>query len=62
MSVLVGYIPHKGGRGSLDLGLQFAHVLGMGGDAQELLSALELGWSVAGQTRPDGALELRRTY
>jgi hypothetical protein len=23
------------------------------GDAQELLSALELGWSVAGQTRPD---------
>ncbi|HFL6945148.1 TPA: FecR family protein, partial [Stenotrophomonas maltophilia] len=32
------------------------------GDAQELLSALELGWSVAGQTRPDGALELRRTY
>lgn len=32
------------------------------GDAQELLSALELGWSIAGQTRPDGALELRRTY
>lgn len=32
------------------------------GDAQELLAALELGWSVAGQTRPDGALELRRTY
>ena len=32
------------------------------GDAQELLSALELGWSVAGQARPDGALELRRTY
>jgi transmembrane sensor len=32
------------------------------GDAQELLSALQLGWSVAGQTRPDGALELRRTY
>lgn len=32
------------------------------GDAQELLVALELGWSVAGQTRPDGALELRRTY
>lgn len=32
------------------------------GDAQDLLSALEVGWSVAGQTRPDGALELRRTY
>ena len=32
------------------------------GDAQELLSALELGWSVAGQPRSDGALELRRTY
>ncbi|HEL3865477.1 FecR domain-containing protein [Stenotrophomonas maltophilia] len=32
------------------------------GDAEELLSALELGWSVAGQARPDGALELRRTY
>ncbi|HFK2919216.1 TPA: FecR domain-containing protein [Stenotrophomonas maltophilia] len=32
------------------------------GEAQELLAALELGWSVAGQTRPDGALELRRTY
>ena len=28
MTVLVGYIPHKGGRGSLDLGLQFAHALG----------------------------------
>ena len=32
------------------------------GDANELLSALELGWSIAGQTRKDGALELRRTY
>lgn len=28
MTVLVGYVPHKGGRGSLDLGLQFAHALG----------------------------------
>jgi nucleotide-binding universal stress UspA family protein len=27
MSVVVGYIPHKGGRGSLDLGLQLAYVL-----------------------------------
>lgn len=26
--VLVGYVPHKGGRGSLDLGLQFADTLG----------------------------------
>ena len=26
--VLVGYVPHKGGRGSLDLGLQLAHTLG----------------------------------
>lgn len=32
------------------------------GDAHELLSALELGWSIAGQPRSDGALELRRTY
>lgn len=29
MSVLVGYIPHKGGRGSLDLGMQFAHAFGL---------------------------------
>lgn len=28
MTVLVGYLPHKGGRGSLDLALQFAHALG----------------------------------
>lgn len=28
MTVLVGYVPHKGGRGSLDLGLQLAHALG----------------------------------
>lgn len=27
MTVIVGYIPHKGGRGSLDLGLQIAHEL-----------------------------------
>ncbi len=32
------------------------------GDPHELLSALELGWSIAGQPRKDGALELRRTY
>lgn len=32
------------------------------GDARDLLSALELGWSIAGQQRKDGALELRRTY
>lgn len=29
MSVVVGYVPHKGGRGSLDLGLQFASALGL---------------------------------
>lgn len=29
MTILVGYVPHKGGRGSLDLGMQLAHVLGM---------------------------------
>ncbi|MDN5763617.1 MAG: universal stress protein [Microlunatus sp.] len=28
MTVVVGYIPHKGGRGSLDLGIQLAHGLG----------------------------------
>ena len=28
VTVLVGYVPHKGGRGSLDLGLQLAHALG----------------------------------
>lgn len=27
MSVVVGYLPNKGGRGSLDLGLQLAHML-----------------------------------
>lgn len=27
MTVLVGYIPHKGGRGALDLGVQFAYAL-----------------------------------
>lgn len=32
------------------------------GDAEELLSALELGWSIAAQQRGDGALELRRAH
>lgn len=30
------------------------------GDAEDLLSALELGWSISAQRRADGALELRR--
>lgn len=28
MTIVVGYLPHKGGRGALDLGLQLAHALG----------------------------------
>ena len=28
MTVVVGYMPHRGGRGSLDLGLQLAHARG----------------------------------
>lgn len=32
------------------------------GDAEDLLSALELGWSISGQRRADGALELHRMH
>lgn len=50
MSVLVGYIPHKGGRGSLDLGLQFAHVLGQ---SLSVVTVVPRQWSTPSLARVD---------
>ena len=50
MSVLVGYAPHKGGRGSLDLGLQFAHLLGQ---SLTVVTVVPRQWSTPSLARVD---------
>lgn len=50
MSVLVGYIPHKGGRGSLDLGLQFAHALGQ---SLTVITVVPRQWSTPSLAKVD---------
>lgn len=50
MTVLVGYVPHKGGRGSLDLGLQFAHALGQD---LRVITVVPRQWSTPSLARVD---------
>ncbi len=50
MSVVVGYIPHKGGRGALDLGLQLAHALG---ESLVVVTVVPRQWSTPSMARVD---------
>jgi nucleotide-binding universal stress UspA family protein len=50
MSVLVGYVPQKGGRGSLDLGMQLAHALGTG---LSVVTVVPRQWSTPSLARVD---------
>ena len=50
MTVLVGYVPHKGGRGSLDLGLQLAHALGT---SLGVVTVVPRQWSTPSLARVD---------
>ena len=50
MTVLVGYVPHKGGRGSLDLGLQLAHALGT---SLSVVTVVPRQWSTPSLARVD---------
>ncbi len=50
MTVLVGYVPHKGGRGSLDLGLQLAHALGT---SLHVVTVVPRQWSTPSLARVD---------
>jgi nucleotide-binding universal stress UspA family protein len=49
-AVLVGYVPHKGGRGSLDLGLQLAHALGT---SLSVVTVVPRQWSTPSLARVD---------
>lgn len=51
MTVVVGYIPHKGGRGSLDLGLQLAYGLG---EPMEVVTVVPRQWSTPSLAKVDG--------
>ena len=50
MTVLVGYVPHKGGRGSLDLGLQLAHAVGT---SLSVVTVVPRQWSTPSLARVD---------
>jgi nucleotide-binding universal stress UspA family protein len=50
MTVLVGYVPHKGGRGSLDLGMQLAHALGT---SLSVVTVVPRQWSTPSLARVD---------
>ena len=50
MTVLVGYIPHRGGRGALDLGLQLAHARG---EAMAVVTVIPRQWSTPSMARFD---------
>jgi nucleotide-binding universal stress UspA family protein len=50
VTVLVGYVPHKGGRGSLDLGLQLAHALG---SSLHVVTVVPRQWSTPSLARVD---------
>jgi len=50
VTVLVGYVPHKGGRGSLDLGLQLAHALGT---SLGVVTVVPRQWSTPSLARVD---------
>jgi nucleotide-binding universal stress UspA family protein len=50
MSVVVGYTPNKGGRGSLDLGLQLAHALD---EPMAVVTVVPRQWSTPSMARVD---------
>ena len=50
MSVVVGYTPGKGGRGSLDLGLQLAHALD---EPMAVVTVVPRQWSTPSMARVD---------
>jgi len=50
MTVVVGYIPHRGGRGALDLGLQLAHARGEG---MAVVTVIPRQWSTPSMAKID---------
>jgi len=50
VTVVVGYIPHRGGRGALDLGLQLAHARG---EAMAVVTAVPRQWSTPSLAKVD---------
>ena len=50
MTVVVGYIPHRGGRGALDLGLQLAHARGEG---MAVVTVIPRQWSTPSLAKID---------
>ena len=50
MTVVVGYIPHRGGRGALDLGLQLAHARGV---AMAVVTVVPRQWTTPSLAKID---------
>ncbi len=50
MTVVVGYIPHRGGRGALDLGLQLAHARG---EAMAVVTVIPRQWQTPSLAKID---------
>jgi nucleotide-binding universal stress UspA family protein len=50
VTVVVGYIPHRGGRGALDLGLQLAHARG---EAMAVVTVVPRQWSTPSLAKID---------
>jgi nucleotide-binding universal stress UspA family protein len=50
MTVVVGYIPHRGGRGALDLGLQLAHARG---EAMAVATVVPRQWTTPSMAKVD---------
>ncbi len=50
MTIVVGYIPHRGGRGALDLGLQLAHARG---EAMAVVTVIPRQWQTPSMARID---------
>ena len=50
MTVVVGYIPHRGGRGALDLGLQLAHARG---EAMAVVTVIPRQWQTPSMAKID---------
>lgn len=50
MSVVVGYVPHPGGHGALDLGLQLAHALG---ESLSVVTVVPRQWSTPSLAKID---------
>ncbi len=50
MTVVVGYIPHRGGRGALDLGLKLAHVRG---EAMAVVTVVPRQWTTPSLAKID---------